>query len=123
MIHYCGHCDFNGHGDTDEETVDDSEQNTGDEMDEDDGSDDTEQNTGDEMDEDGGSEYGQRDTDEESVDAYEQSADMKDNAIKIRGPTTVTYGAPYYEIRTGAGIGGLLRARYRTGIGGLIKGC
>ena len=97
------------HGDTEEETIDDSEQ--------------SEKNTDDEMDEDDGSEYGQRDTDEESVDAYEQSADMKDNAIKIRGPTTVTYGAPYYEIRTGAGIGGLLRARYRTGIGGLIKGC
>jgi len=117
-----------GHGDTDEETVDDSEQNTGDEMDEDDGSDDTEQNTGDEMDEDDGSEYGHGDTDEESVDDSEQSVDMNDNEkntrgpaseINARGPTSVTYGAPYFEIRTGAGIGGLLRARYRRGIGGL----
>merc|ERR1712215_373528 len=45
-----------GHGDTDEESVDDTEQNTGDEMDEDDGS-----------------EYGHGDTDEESVDDSEQS--------------------------------------------------
>ena len=43
--------------------------------------------------------------------------------INTRGPTSVTYGAPYYEFRIGAGIGGLLRARYRRGIGGLIKGC
>ena len=104
-----------GHGDTDEESVDDTEQNTGDEMDEDDGS-----------------EYGHGDTDEESVDDSEQSVDMNDNEkntrgpaseINARGPTSVTYGAPYFEIRTGAGIGGLLRARYRWGIGGLIKGC
>ena len=112
-----------GHGDTDEESVDDTEQNTGDEMDEDDGS-----------------EYGHGDTDEESVDAYEQSEDKNDierntrgptsvtygapyYERNTRGPTSVTYGAPYYEIRTGAGIGGLLRARYRRGIGGLIKGC
>ena len=45
-----------GHGDTDEESVDDTEQNTGDEMDEDDGS-----------------EYGHGDTDEESVDDSEHS--------------------------------------------------
>ena len=102
------------HGDTEEETIDDSEQ--------------SEKNTDDEMDEDDGSEYGHGDTDEESVDAYEQSVDMNDNEkntrgpaseINARGPTSVTYGAPYYEIRTGAGIGGLLRARYRRGIGGL----
>ena len=108
-----------GHGDTDEESVDDTEQNTGDEMDEDDGS-----------------EYGHGDTDEESVDDSEQSEDKTDNERNTRGPTSVTYGAPYYErntrgptsvtygapyyeIRTGAGIGGLLRARYRRGIGGL----
>merc|ERR1712236_109442 len=92
-----------GHGDTDEESVDDTEENTGDEMDEDDGG-----------------EYGHGDTDEESVDDSEQS---EDNEINTRGPTSVTYGAPYYEFRIGAGIGGLLRARYRMGIGGLIKGC
>ena len=50
-----------GHGDTDEESVDDTEQNTGDEMDEDDGS-----------------EYGHGDTYEESVDGYEQSEDKND---------------------------------------------
>merc|ERR1712215_161399 len=74
--------------------------------------------------EDDSSEYGHGDTDEESVDDSEQSVDMNDNekntrcpAIEInaRGPTSVTYGAPYYEIRTGAGIGGLIRARYRRG--------
>merc|ERR1711895_247587 len=47
-----------GHGDTDEESVDNSEQNTGDEMDEGDGG-----------------EYGHGDTDKESVDDSEQSED------------------------------------------------
>merc|ERR1712215_112926 len=75
------------------------------------------------MDEDDGSEYGHGDTEEESVDDSEQSEDKNHYEINTRGPTSVTYGAPYYEIRTGAGIGGLLRARYRRGIGGLIKGC
>ena len=97
-----------GHGDTDEESVDDSEQ--------------SEQNTDNEMEDDSG-EYGHGDTEEESVDDSEQSEDKTDNERNTRGPTSVTYGAPYYEIRTGAGIGGLLRARYRWGIGGLIKGC
>merc|ERR1712215_513583 len=57
-----------GHGDTDEESVDDTEQNTGDEMDEDDGS-----------------EYGHGDTDEESADDSEQSVDMNDNEKNTRG--------------------------------------
>merc|ERR1711867_367627 len=83
------------HGDTEEESVDDTEQNTGDEMDEDDGS-----------------KYGHGDTDKESVDDSEQYEDKNDKEINTRGPTSVTYGAPYYEIKTGAGIGGLLRARY-----------
>merc|ERR1712215_181111 len=91
------------HGDTEEETIDDSEQ--------------SEKNTDDEIDEYDGSEYGHGDTDEESVDDSEQSVDMNDNEkntrgpaseINARGPTSVTYGAPYFEIRSGAGIGGLL---------------
>ena len=73
--------------------------------------------------EDDSSEYGHGDTDEESVDDSEQSEDMNDNEINTRGPTSVTYGAPYYEFRIGSGIGGLLRARYRRGIGGLLNGC
>ena len=120
-----------GHGDTDEESVDDSEQ--------------SEQNTDNEMEDDSG-EYGHGDTEEESVDDSEQSEDMSDNEINNRAPTSVfklintatypsrilkkdgnevefTYGAAYYEFQTGAGIGGLLRARYRRGIGGLLNGC
>ena len=72
-----------GHGDTDEESVDDSEQ--------------SKQNTDDEMDEDDSSEYGHGDTHKESVDDSEQSEDMKDTEINTRGPASVTYGAPYYE--------------------------
>ena len=34
-----------------------------------------------------------------------------------------TYGTRYYKFPTGAGIGGLLRARFSRGIGGLLKGC
>ena len=116
-----------GDGDTDEESVDNSEQ--------------SEQNTDNEMEDDSG-EYGDGDTDEESVDNSEQSEDMNDNEINNRAPSSVfksintptypsrilkkdgnevefTSGAAYYEFWTGAGIGGLLRARYRRGIGGL----
>ena len=92
--------------------------------------------------EDDSSEYGHGDTDEESVDDSEQSEDMNDNEINTRAPTSVfksintptypsrilndvkfTYGTRYYEFPTGAGIGGLLHARYSRGIGGLLKQC
>merc|ERR1711888_90913 len=99
-----------GHGDTDEESVDNSEQ--------------SEQNTDNEMEDDSG-EYGHGDTVEESVDNSEQSEDMNDNEINNRVPTSVfksintptypsrilekdgnevefTYGAAYYESHTGS---------------------
>ena len=126
-----------GYGDTDEETVDDSEHSNTEEFD---GKVDYD------MDSENGDVVDSEVTDDESMDASEQSEDMNDDEINNRAPDSVfksintptypssilekdgnevefTYGAAYYEFRTGSGIGGILRARYRRGIGGLLNGC
>ena len=154
-----------GYGDTDEETVDDSEHSNTEEFD---GKVDYD------MDSENGDIVDSEGSDEESMDDSEQSEDMNDdeemdNEIVNRAPTSIfksintptypsrilkkgtrapnkvyvyedgrdrcsgvdvngneaefTYGTRYYEFPTGAGIGGLLRARYSRGIGGLLKGC